>query len=104
MDSLIQISIVSQQQLFLSRCQALLLRDGGRPARLDQLLFPVLHVLCQIHRRELPQAAEPQRVQHPQQLPDDYAGPADSHAKEKAEDVLIAHPAALIFSEEFFML
>lgn len=93
-----------QQQLFLSRCQALLLRDGGGPAWFDQLLFPLLHVLGQIHRWELPQAAESQRVQHPQQLSDNYAGLADSNAKEKAENVLIACPTALIFAEEFFML
>lgn len=103
--TLIKINIVSQeQQLSPSRCQALLLRDGGRPAWFDQLLFPLLHVLSQIHRWELPQAAESQRVQHPQQLSDDYAGLADSHAKEKAENVLIAHPTALILSEEFFVL
>lgn len=96
--SLTEINTTSQQQLlFLSRCQALLLRDGGRTTWFDQSLFPLLHVLGQVYWWELPPAAEPQRIQHPEQLTDDYAGLADSDAKEDAKHVLITHPTAPIF-------
>lgn len=55
-----------QQLIFFYRCQALLLRDGGRKTWPDQPVFPLLHVLSQVYWWELPPAAEPQWIQHPE--------------------------------------